>query len=66
MHSPLDVIGGRIQSTAMTAYAYNLPENQEVLDKAYENAGDVFGELAESKEHELVRICTYSHRGLYV
>ncbi|MFP7494581.1 phosphatase PAP2 family protein [Terribacillus saccharophilus] len=46
MHSPLDVIGGRIQSTAMTAYAYNLNENQDVLDKAYKNAGEVFGEQA--------------------
>ncbi|UOQ49857.1 phosphatase PAP2 family protein [Gracilibacillus caseinilyticus] len=53
MHSPLDVIGARIQSTAMTAYAYNLSENQEVLDKAYQNAGEVFGELAESKEMSL-------------
>lgn len=53
MHSPLDVIGGRIQSTAMTAYAYNLEENQEVLDKAYQNAGDVFGALAESNDMSL-------------
>ncbi|WP_232328937.1 phosphatase PAP2 family protein [Metabacillus litoralis] len=58
MHSPLDVIGARIQSTAMTAYAYNLPENKEVLDKAYENAGEVFGKLAESKEMSLYE---YAH-----
>ncbi|MGQ4667032.1 phosphatase PAP2 family protein [Metabacillus halosaccharovorans] len=58
MHSPLDVIGARIQSTAMTAYAYNLPENKEVLDKAYENAGEVFGELAESKDMSLYE---YAH-----
>jgi autotransporter-associated beta strand protein len=58
MHSPLDVIGARIQSTAMTAFAYNLPENKEVLDKAYENAGEVFGELAESKEMSLYE---YAH-----
>ncbi|TWT05568.1 phosphatase PAP2 family protein [Planococcus sp. CPCC 101016] len=49
MHSPLDVIGARIQSTAMTAFAYNNEENKEVLDKAYKNAGEVFGELAQSK-----------------
>ncbi|MFC4387130.1 phosphatase PAP2 family protein [Gracilibacillus marinus] len=49
MHSPLDVIGARIQATAMTAYAFNLSENKEVLDKAYTNAGEVFGKLAESK-----------------
>jgi autotransporter-associated beta strand protein len=58
MHSPLDVIGARIQSTAMTAYAYNLVENKEVLDKAYENAGEVFGKLAESKGMSLYE---YAH-----
>lgn len=58
MHSPLDVIGARIQSTAMTAYAYNLPENQEVLDKAYENAGEVFGEQAKSNGMSLYE---YAH-----
>ncbi|RKL65256.1 hypothetical protein CR203_21520 [Salipaludibacillus neizhouensis] len=58
MHSPLDVIGARIQSTAMTAFAFNIEENREVLDKAYENAGEVFGELAESKEMSLYE---YAH-----
>lgn len=58
MHSPLDIIGARIQSTAMTAFAYNLSENKEVLDKAYENAGEVFGELAELKEMSLYE---YAH-----
>ncbi|MCG3420895.1 phosphatase PAP2 family protein [Oceanobacillus jordanicus] len=58
MHSPLDIIGGRIQSTAMTAYAYNLSGNQEVLDKAYNNAGEVFGKLAASKEMSLYE---YAH-----
>ncbi|QXE02295.1 phosphatase PAP2 family protein [Terribacillus sp. DMT04] len=48
MHSPLDVIGARIQSTAMTAYAFNLAENEAVLDKAYKNAGEVFGEVADA------------------
>ncbi|MFC4403650.1 S-layer homology domain-containing protein [Gracilibacillus xinjiangensis] len=58
MHSPLDVIGGRIQSTAMTAYAFNKAENKEVLEKAYENAGEVFGELAESNNMSLYE---YAH-----
>lgn len=58
MHSPLDVIGARIQSTAMTAFAYNLTENQEVLDKAYKNAGEVFGELAASNGMSLYE---YAH-----
>jgi len=46
MHSPLDIIGGRIQSTAMVAYALNQEENREVLEKAYNNSGEVFGALA--------------------
>ena len=58
MHSPLDVIGARIQSTAMTAFAYNNEENKEVLEKAYENAGEVFGELAQSKGMSLYE---YAH-----
>ncbi|MFP7254863.1 phosphatase PAP2 family protein [Terribacillus goriensis] len=58
MHSPLDVIGGRIQSTAMTAYAYNLDQNQDVMDKAYNNAGEVFGELADAKGMSLYE---YAH-----
>lgn len=58
MHSPLDVIGGRIQSTAMTAYAFNKAENREVLDKAYKNAGEVFGKLAASKNMSLYE---YAH-----
>lgn len=58
MHSPLDVIGARIQSTAMTAYAYNLSENREILDKAYANAGEVFGQLAEENNMSLYE---YAH-----
>ncbi|KAB8126663.1 phosphatase PAP2 family protein [Gracilibacillus oryzae] len=58
MHSPLDVIGGRIQSTAMTAYAYNKEDNKEVLEKAYNNAGEVFGELAEANNMSLYE---YAH-----
>lgn len=53
MHSPLDVIGARIQATAITAYALNKKENQEVLEKAYNNAGEVFGALAEAKQMSL-------------
>jgi LPXTG-motif cell wall-anchored protein len=58
MHSPLDVIGARIQSTAMTAYAFNLKENEAVLDKAYQNAGEVFGERAASEGMSLYE---YAH-----
>ncbi|SER94540.1 autotransporter-associated beta strand repeat-containing protein [Gracilibacillus ureilyticus] len=58
MHSPLDVIGARIQATAMTAYAFNKEENKEVMKKAYENAGEVFGELAEANNMSLYE---YAH-----
>lgn len=58
MHSPLDVIGARIQATAMTAYAFNLAENKDILNKAYKNAGDVFGELAKAKNMSLYE---YAH-----
>ncbi len=58
MHSPLDVIGARIQATAMTAYALNKPENKEVLEKAYANAGEVFGKLAQ--EHGM-SLYEYAH-----
>jgi len=58
MHSPLDVIGARIQATAMTAYALNKEENKDVLKKAYENAGEVFGALAEAKN---ISLYEYAH-----
>ncbi|SDX45992.1 autotransporter-associated beta strand repeat-containing protein [Paenibacillus sp. PDC88] len=49
MHSPLDVIGARIQATAMAAYAFNKEEYKELLEKGYENAGEVFGAKAAAK-----------------
>lgn len=58
MHSPLDVIGARIQATAMTAYAFNKEENQDMMQKAYENAGEVFG--AEAKEKNM-SLYEYAH-----
>lgn len=58
MHSPLDVIGARIQSTAMVAYALNKEENKEVLEKAYANTGEVFGALAEANNMSLYE---YAH-----
>ncbi|MCI3922853.1 S-layer homology domain-containing protein [Paenibacillus sp. TRM 82003] len=58
MHSPLDIIGARIQATAMVAYALNKEENQEVLKKAYDNAGEVFGALAAANN---VSLYEYAH-----
>lgn len=53
MHSPFDVIGGRIQATAMTAYAFSQDENQELMKKAYDNAGEVFGAAAKAANMSL-------------
>lgn len=53
MHSPFDVIGGRIQATAMVAYALNQPENRAILENAYQNTGEVFGALAEAQDMSL-------------
>ncbi|MGO1840223.1 MAG: phosphatase PAP2 family protein, partial [Candidatus Microbacterium stercoravium] len=36
MHSAMDVVGGRIMSSAVAAAALNQPENQELLDQARE------------------------------
>ncbi|WKL04890.1 phosphatase PAP2 family protein [Paenibacillus amylolyticus] len=58
MHSPLDIIGGRIQSTAMAAYALNQAENKDVLEKGYENAGEVFGAAAKENNMSLYE---YAH-----
>ncbi|WP_236570599.1 S-layer homology domain-containing protein [Paenibacillus sp. An7] len=58
MHSPLDVIGARIQATAMAAYAFNKKENQELLEKAYENAENVFGAAAAANNMSLYE---YAH-----
>lgn len=41
MHSPLDVIGGRVMSTAVAAAALNDPANKSVKDAAYKQAHEV-------------------------
>ncbi|PZD94023.1 phosphoesterase, partial [Paenibacillus sambharensis] len=41
MHSPLDVIGGRVMATALAAAALNDPENAELKQAAYEQAHNV-------------------------
>lgn len=41
MHSPLDVIGGRVLATALAAAALNDPENQQLKQEAYQQAHDV-------------------------
>ena len=58
MHSPLDVIGGRIQSMAISAYAFSKDDNEDTKTAAYENAGEYFGDLAESNG---LTLCEYAH-----
>jgi autotransporter-associated beta strand protein len=41
MHSPLDVIGGRVMATAVAASALNDPNNKSVKDAAYAQAHEV-------------------------
>ncbi|MCM3216960.1 phosphatase PAP2 family protein [Niallia taxi] len=41
MHSPLDVIGGRVMATAVAAAALNDPANKAVKDAAYKEAHEV-------------------------
>jgi autotransporter-associated beta strand protein len=44
MHSPVDVIGGRIQATMIAAYALNTQPDEAIA--AYAQAGDYFGTKA--------------------
>lgn len=55
MHSPLDVIGARIQSEVIAAYAFSKGENKSALKDAYENAGEYFGKLADEKGQTLYK-----------
>jgi len=57
MHSPLDVIGGRIMGTAVTAAALNA--NPELAAAAVEEAQVYFSEKAES--HHFDSVYSYAH-----
>ncbi|PQP85364.1 phosphoesterase [Paenibacillus sp. PCH8] len=41
MHSPLDVMGGRVLATAFAASALNDPDNTELKKQAYDQAHDI-------------------------
>ncbi|WP_366514419.1 S-layer homology domain-containing protein [Paenibacillus sp.] len=41
MHSPLDVMGGRVLATAFAASALNDPDNQQLKEDAYKQAHDI-------------------------
>jgi autotransporter-associated beta strand protein len=47
MHSPLDVMGGRLHSLAVAAAALSNENNDETKNAAYEKAREYFGHLAD-------------------
>jgi autotransporter-associated beta strand protein len=59
MHSPLDVIGGRIQATMIAAYALNTQPDEALA--AYEQAGEYFGTKATDSGMTLYE---YAHQAI--
>lgn len=59
MHSPVDVIGGRIQALMVAAAALN--HNQDTAEAAYEQAFSYFGQKAEA---EGMNLYDYAHRNV--
>ncbi len=52
MHSPLDVMGGRVLATAFAASALNDPDNKELKEQAYAQAHEILlKETGTSKDH---------------
>ena len=60
MHSPLDIIGGRIQSQAIAAYALNNSSYAERAAAAYTDAGEYFGALADTAGMGLYEYAHYN------
>lgn len=67
MHSPLDVMGGRVMATAISASALNNPDNQSAKVAAYNdahtklltqncNSVDRFSKYAENKKNYIERL----------
>ncbi|WP_419875798.1 S-layer homology domain-containing protein [Candidatus Pristimantibacillus sp. PTI5] len=50
MHSPLDVIGGRVMATALAAAALADPDNAELKQAAYDQAHDILLKQAGTSE----------------
>lgn len=59
MHSPVDVIGGRIHSMIIASSALNRPDILDEATAAYDNAQTFFGRLAANEEMDLFE---YAHR----
>ncbi|MGD9216489.1 MAG: phosphatase PAP2 family protein, partial [Desulfobacteraceae bacterium] len=58
MHSPLDVMGGRIHALAIAAAAFSNGDNDEKKASAYERAEEYFGSLAQD---EGLTLYEYAH-----
>ncbi len=61
MHSPADVIGGRIHSMIVASYALNQPDIANEADEAYQQAQQYFGGLAKTAGMDLY---DYAHRNV--
>lgn len=61
MHSPADVIGGRIHAMIVASYALNQPTIANEADEAYQQAQQYFGSLAEAEGMDLY---DYAHRNV--
>ncbi len=59
MHSPVDVIGGRIHSMIVASYALNQADIAAEADAAYQRAQSYFGDLAAAEDMTLYE---YAHR----
>lgn len=61
MHSPVDVIGGRIHSMIVTAHALNQPHLLDEATAAYQAAQQYFGDMAAAENMDLYE---YAHRSV--
>ncbi len=61
MHSPFDVIGGRIHATIVASHALNQPHIQDEATAAYHRAQQFFGDLAAAEGMDLYE---YAHRAV--
>ena len=59
MHSPVDVIGGRIHAMMVASYALTRPDLLDEATAAYNQAQDFFGRLAEQQDTDLY---TFAHQ----
>ncbi|WP_106477876.1 phosphatase PAP2 family protein [Phytohalomonas tamaricis] len=59
MHSPVDVIGGRMHALSIASYALNQADIAAEAQEAYEQAQEYFGEMADV---EAMTLYEYAHR----